>query len=211
VAKPASAKKRLTISLAAGIIVGLVLVLLKSLKFVPLVGWDVTALIYVIWIWLSVWKMNPSGTKAHANQEDPGRALADIVLIFASLASLVAVGFMIMQASSAEGLEKGIEVALGLLSVVVSWAVVHTSYTLKYALLYYSRPEGGVNFNQSNPPKYTDFAYLAFTVGLTFQVSDTDVEDSGIRKAILKHMLLSYLFGAVIIATTINTIANLGK
>lgn len=210
-AKPASAKQRLIVAIIPGALAAIALILLGQAKYAPLAGWDVTALTFITWIWLSVWKMDPPNTKSHARREDPGRAISDIVLIFASLISIVAIGFMIMQASSAEGREKGVEVALGLFSVVVSWAVVHTSYTLKYAMLYYGRPEGGINFNQKPAPKYTDFAYLAFTIGLTFQVSDTDIEDAEIRKAIVKHMLLSYLFGAVIIATTINTIANLGK
>jgi uncharacterized membrane protein len=68
-----------------------------------------------------------------------------------------------------------------------------------------------VDFNEKTAPKYTDFAYLAFTIGLTFQVSDTNIQTMLIRKTALKHALLSYLFGAVIIATTINTIASLGK
>jgi uncharacterized membrane protein len=211
VAKPASAKLRLIVSAIAGIFTAVVLLLLGTAKFAPLGAWDTIAAVYVGWVWFDVWKMNATQTKSHANTEDPGRALADMLLIVASLISLVAVGFMIMEASSSSGLEKAIEVALGLLSVIASWAVVHTSYTLKYAALYYGKPEGGINFNNSNSPRYTDFAYLAFTVGLTFQVSDTDLQASELRKAVLKHMLLSYLFGAVIIATTINTIANLGK
>jgi uncharacterized membrane protein len=210
-AKPATAKKHLIVSAAAGIVAAAALVLLGANKYAPLGAWDVTALIYVCWIWLIVWKMNATQTKDHASAENPGRALADLLLIIASLASLVAVGFMIIQASSSEGIEKAIEIALGLFSVVVSWAVVHTNYTLKYATLYYAQPEGGVNFNNKNRPKYTDFAYVSFTVGLTFQVSDTDIETEEFRRTILKHALLSYLFGAVIIATTINTIANLGK
>ncbi len=88
---------------------------------------------------------------------------------------------------------------------------VHTVFTLKYARLYYTGIDGGISFNEDDPPRYTDFAYLAFTVGMTFQVSDTDVSDKGIRRTILRHMLLSYVFGAVIIAVTINLVAGLTK
>jgi uncharacterized membrane protein len=80
---------------------------------------------------------------------------------------------------------------------------------LRYAQLYYTRPQGGVNFNQETPPRYLDFAYPAFTIGMTFQVSDTDLEKPEIRVAALRHGLLSYLFGAVILAATINLIAGL--
>jgi uncharacterized membrane protein len=209
--RPAPTKRRLIISAGAGILAAAGLILLGAAKFAPLAAWDIIALIYTGWIWITIWGMSAVQTKTHANTEDPGRAVADILLITASIISLVAVGFMITQASSSEGIEKAIEVALGLFSVIASWAVVHTTYTLKYSTLYYGQAAGGVNFNNKSQPAYTDFAYLAFTIGLTFQVSDTDLEEPEFRKTVLKHMLLSYLFGAVIIATTINTIANLGK
>jgi uncharacterized membrane protein len=96
-------------------------------------------------------------------------------------------------------------------SVVLSWAVVHTIFTLRYARLYYVGTDGGIDFNQDQPPRYTDFAYLAFTLGMTFQVSDTDLKTSTIRATALRHALLSYLFGAVIIAVTINLVAGLSK
>jgi uncharacterized membrane protein len=210
-AKPASAKKKMIISAVGGVIAAVIVVLLGAAKFAPLGSWDTVAVIYVVWIWLSVWRMSGSQTKIHARAEDPGRALSDMLLIAASLISLIAVGFMITEASSSSGIEKAVEIALGLFSVVASWAVVHSTYTLKYAKSYYGDPEGGIDFNNNSAPKYSDFAYLAFTIGLTFQVSDTDIKTNELRRTILKHALLSYLFGAVIIATTINTIANLGK
>jgi uncharacterized membrane protein len=66
-----------------------------------------------------------------------------------------------------------------------------------------------VDFNQDDPPRYADFAYLAFTIGMTFQVSDTDLKTTEIRATALRHALLSYLFGSVILAATINLIAGL--
>jgi uncharacterized membrane protein len=89
--------------------------------------------------------------------------------------------------------------------------VVHTIFTLRYARLYYTGRDEGVDFNQDDPPSYADFAYLAFTVGMTFQVSDTQITHHAMRAAILRHALLSYLFGTVIVATTINLVAGLGK
>ena len=76
---------------------------------------------------------------------------------------------------------------------------------------YYVGPDGGVNFNQDAPPRYLDFAYLAFTIGMTFQVSDTDLQTGSIRATALRRALLSYLFGAVILATTINLFSGLGS
>jgi uncharacterized membrane protein len=64
---------------------------------------------------------------------------------------------------------------------------------------------------QDDPPRYADFAYLAFTIGMTFQVSDTDLKTTEIRATALRHALLSYLFGSVILAATINLIAGLAR
>jgi uncharacterized membrane protein len=81
---------------------------------------------------------------------------------------------------------------------------------LRYARLYYTPPEGGVEFNSTEPPRFSDFAYLAFTLGMTFQVSDTNLKTNGFRKLALGQSLLSYLFGTVILAATVNLVVSLG-
>ncbi len=89
--------------------------------------------------------------------------------------------------------------------------MVHTIFTLRYAALYYrTGTPGGIDFNQVAPPRYRDFAYVAFTLGMTFQVSDTDITDSEIRATALRHALLAYLFGTLVIAVTVNMLAGLG-
>jgi uncharacterized membrane protein len=92
-------------------------------------------------------------------------------------------------------------------TIILSWGVVHTVYMLRYAHLYYNPPRGGIDFN-GDEPNYLDFAYLAFTLGMTYQVSDTDIQDQTIRRTVLAHTLLSYVFGTVIIAATINIVAG---
>jgi uncharacterized membrane protein len=80
---------------------------------------------------------------------------------------------------------------------------------LRYAVLYYGGEVGGIDFNQTTPPRYSDFAYLAFTVGMTFQISDTSLTSHDIRTACLRHALLSYLFGSLILAAMVNLVASL--
>ena len=91
----------------------------------------------------------------------------------------------------------------------MSWVAIHTVFILRYAQLYYSGTPGGIDFKQPEPPAYVDFAYLAFSIGMTFQVSDTDLQTRKIRATALRHSLLSYLFGVVIVAMTINLIMEL--
>jgi uncharacterized membrane protein len=100
---------------------------------------------------------------------------------------------------------------LALVSVFVSWALVHTVFTLKYARLYYAGTAGGIDFNGAGAPDYPDFAYLSFTIGMTFQVSDTDIQSKAIRRTALRHAWLSFPLVAVIIATSINLVSGLAK
>lgn len=207
----ASARTRLLISATIGLIAAVVLVATGRAGYAPLVAWDVAALSFVVAALATVLRFDANETRRHALRENPGRGLADLLLIITSIASIAAVGVLIFQANDSEGIKKGIDIALGLVSVVVSWSVVHTVYLLNYARLYYAEPEGGIDFNESEKPCYMDFAYLAFTVGMTFQISDTDLQDKKIRSTVLKHAVLSYLFGTVIIATTINTVVTLSS
>ena len=95
--------------------------------------------------------------------------------------------------------------------MVLSWFVVHTVFAARYARIYYTGPDGGVNFNQPEPPRYSDFAYVAFTIGTTFQISDTNLTSNEMRRTVLRHSMVSYLFGAFIIAVTVNLLAGLAR
>jgi uncharacterized membrane protein len=128
------------------------------------------------------------------------------VLLLASLASLGAVAVLLVGSARGQDL---LAAALGVLGVAVSWLTVHTIYTLGYAAVYYAGRPGGIDFNQDEPPRYADFAYVGFTLGMTYQVSDTTITDSAIRSMVLRQSLLSYLLGAVVIATTVNLVIAL--
>lgn len=206
-----SAAVRVAVSLACGALTAAVVALIGPVWLVPLSAWDVTGVVFVGWMWSSIWSLDPSDTAARARCENPGRAAADVLLLCASVVSLLAVGLVLVQAGKLHGLEKGLLVGMGVASVVLGWAVVHTIFTLRYAKLYYGSRSGGIDFNEDDEPDYADFAYLALTIGMTFQVSDTDLQTKEIRRTALRHALLSYIFGALIIATTINLIAGLGK
>ena len=176
-----------------------------------LIGWAVFSLIFLIGIWLIVWPMDADSTARHSQLEDPSRALADGAVLMAAVASLGGVGFILLKAAHADGGTKVLYLSVGVLSVIFAWAAVHSVFTLRYAAAYYLEPVGGVDYNQDESPCYADFAYLAFTIGMTFQVSDTNLTIGTIRRLALRHALLSYLFGAVIIGLVINVVASLLK
>lgn len=206
-----TAATRLSAAAGVGILAGALVAVIGPWWLIGLGAWIVAALVYVGWMWATIWPFDADQTARHAQREDPGRAWTGAVLLSASVVSLVALGLVLVRSGQSHGLEKGLLVGSGVLSVVLAWAVVHTVFSLRYADLYYAGEPGGVDFNEGDPPAYSDFAYLAWTLGMTFQVSDTDLKTKEIRRTALRHALLSYAFGALIIATTVNLIAGLGK
>ena len=206
-----SARTKLLTCAAAGIAAGTAAALLGTGREAPLIGWVTLAAVFCIWVWASVWGMDAEATAAHAKGESPGRDLADLILLGASIASLIAVGLVLFGAGGQRGATKYIQAGLAVASVTVSWVLVHTVFTLKYARIYYGHPVGGIDFNQEERPQYSDFAYLAFTLGMTFQVSDTDLQNKTVRRTALRHALISFPLGTVIIATAVNLVAGLAR
>ena len=115
---------------------------------------------FVIWVWVTVAGADAVATARTARAEDASRTAADTVLIGAGDASLLAVAFVLAQASHSHAPARGLLTALALGSVALAWTSVHTVYVLRYARLYYSPPEGGIDFH-GEAPAYLDFAYLA--------------------------------------------------
>jgi uncharacterized membrane protein len=202
---------RVAISAAVGLLTAIVTGVLAPVWAVPLASWGLAALVFVAWMWRSIWPLSPQQTADRSRSEDPGRATTDLVLLSASIASLIAVGLVLVQANRASGFEKDVLVCLSVASIILSWAVVHTVYTLRYAALYYAGQPGGIDFNEDDQPDFADFAYLALTIGMTYQVSDTNLKTKAIRRTAVRHALLSFAFGTLIIATTINLVAGLGQ
>jgi uncharacterized membrane protein len=202
------ARTRFAVMGAVGVAVTGILIALGQADIAAIAGWAAACVVYLIWIWATIGGMDARTTESHAHREDPTRSISDVLLILAGTASLVVIVLVLVLSNGAAGVERDVLSGVAILSVVLSWFLIHTLYTLRYAVLYYSGTRGGISFNQDELPRYGDFAYLAFTLGMTFQVSDTNISSSTIRMAVLRHSLLSYLFGAVILATLVNLIAG---
>lgn len=218
---------RFVVMVVAGIAAALATGLSGAWVQAATVGWCTAALTYVAWVWLVIGRMDPDQTRGHATAEDPSRGVTDLLILAANVASLAAVSAVVVDSHTSAGAaalrgstQAGATLGAGLLamaSVALSWMLVHTLFTLRYAELYYGTgerggpEEGGISFNQDRPPQYTDFAYLATSLGMTYQVSDTNLQNHTIRAEALKHSLLSYLFGTVILATMINLVIGLAS
>ena len=200
---------RIFVCVTLGVAVALVVGNAVGWRF-AIVGWVVAAGVYVAWTQSILRGMDAEQTCIWATREDPTRGVADAVILSASVASLGGVGYVVA-AASRSGAGSIVAAIVGILTVAASWFAVHTLFTVHYARLYYSDDPGGINFHDPEPPRFRDFAYVAFTVGMTYQVSDTEIGLTSIRAAVLRHALLSYLLGAVVLAVTINLIAGLGS
>ena len=205
----ASAGRRVAIAVPIGTAIGALTLFIVPWQAAVLLGWIAAALLYVIGVWATVRSFDAATTKRNAVHQDPSMATTDLLVVFAGVACLAAVGLALVKAGSAHGGTKAYLIAIGVVSVALAWAAVHTVYTLLYARLYYSAPVGGIDFNEPDDPTYLDFAYLSLTIGMTFQVSDTNLTTKRVRRSALHHALLSYLFGAVIIALLINVVSSL--
>lgn len=202
---------RFVLMLVAGVLVAVITGLLGRWDFALITGWAAASITYVIWVWAMIGHMDAATTSSHATREDPARPMADLLIVLASIASLGAIVFLLIGTSGASDTVQVVVAAFAVFGVALSWFLIHTLFTLRYASLYYQGVDGGVDFNQKEPPSYGDFAYLAFTLGMTFQVSDTNLTTREVRMTALRHGLLSYLFGSVILASLINLIAGLSS
>jgi len=208
---PAAAGTRAMAAAGVAVAAGAVAGLFASWQAAVLIAWEAAAVTFLGWVWLAIGGLDAEQTRRLAVREDDSRAAAELMVLTASVLSLIGVGTAVFKGSRATGGTEALLVTLGVLSIVVAWAVVHTVFTLRYAHLYYGGTPGGIDFNEDDPPRYLDFAYLSFTIGMTYQVSDTNLQSKTIRATAFRQGLLSYLFGTVIVAMTINVVAGLFK
>jgi uncharacterized membrane protein len=203
---PRRALGRFSAAVAIGVLVS-VLLSGHSWPLRALAAWDVGGVVLSILAWLLVVKSSAAKTARLAAQEDPGRTAVWIIVILASLVSMFSAGYVLRISKTATLDEERTLVGLSLLAVALSWILTHTSYTLRYAHLYYRDDEegvGGLVFPGKSEPRYFDFAYFAFTIGMCFQVSDVVVEGSQLRAAVLGHALLSFVYNTTILALALN-------
>lgn len=207
-----SLRRRVLTSVGLGVVVGCVVAAFAPWQLAVLLGWCAVAGSIVTRVWTRVRSFTPEQTRELATREDDSRASSEILLLGAALASLGGAAAGLLKAHQSDAPMEALLTGAVVLTVALSWALVHTVFALRYAHQFYDPTEVGHIDFKSGPgyePDYGDFAYVAFTVGMTFQVSDTDVGSRLTRRTVLEHALMSYLFGAVIVALMVNVIAAL--
>jgi len=180
-------------------------------------SWDAFAFLVVSLDWVSILTTPHREMRARAQEQDLSRLFIFLFVVVAACAALFAVGFLI---STNKGQLRGhftIHLLLTLLTVILSWCVMHTVFGLRYAHTFYGdsdelgvdRRAGGLSFPGERDPDYFDFAYFSFVVGMTCQVSDVQIISRRMRRLTLTHSILSFGFNTVILALLINTVSSL--
>ncbi|MFL5738210.1 MAG: DUF1345 domain-containing protein [Actinomycetota bacterium] len=203
---------RVSWAAAAAIIVLVVAMFFTPWQVAILLGWDAGILVFMAWVFVDTWELSPTETQRLAKRVDDFETSSHAILVLASIISLVGVGLALFKASEGEGVAKALITLVAVVSVALSWTVVHTVFMVRYARRYFEENDGqggGIDFHGNEMPDYRDFAYLAFTIGMTYQVSDTDISVRAIRRVALRHALISYIFGVSVIAVVVNVVAGL--
>jgi uncharacterized membrane protein len=208
----AHALRRAVTIIAVAVVVTIALLPWVAWELAGVLGWDAAAITFLVTAWHLIGQADSTDTRRLGGEASDSRTIGTVLLVLVCLVGLVGAGFALGFARSQSGSFRWLLIGMAALTVALSWAMLNTVYTLRYAHLYYGLRAPGIAFSDrdSDPaPTYRDFAYVAFTIGMTYQVADTTLRDSRTRRTVMVHALLAYVFGVVIIAGAINLAAAL--
>jgi uncharacterized membrane protein len=178
--------------------------------------WVVFSISYIITNWIIFFTMPVAHIEKMANKEDGSRIFVLISILVSSFASMFTVLLLMVSAGESAKGSAG-NIILIITGIMSSWTMLHTIFTLHYAHLYYNKiknkdaPSSGLDFPNEKKPDYIDFAYFSFVIGMTFQVSDVQINSRIMRRTALAHGLLSFALNTFVVALTINLLAGLSK
>jgi uncharacterized membrane protein len=199
---------RLLASIAIGVAVFFVLPGTERLTTRILVCWDVTVTVYLVLAFCMISRFDLERVKQRCAAQDEGGVLILVLTVFAAIASLAAIIAELGSIRGTPAAEGKLYIACALLTIALSWIFIHVIFTLHYAHEYYGeggdRHIGGLEFPRDDEPDYWDFVYFAFVVGMTFQVSDVQVTSKLLRRLVVAHGAVSFLFNVAIISLLVN-------
>jgi uncharacterized membrane protein len=209
------ARTRVGLALLVGLVTFLCLPHWLLLITRLLLGWNAGVIAFLGLAYTKILTATPEEISHTARRQDEPRVAILIVAMLAAAASLVAIGFLLLQAQALPSLHRVALIALAGLTVVTAWVLVHTLFVFHYAHLYDGdrqepgKADRGLDFPGDDRPDYWDFAYFSFCIAMTSQVSDVQVSSQRLRRLVWIHSLFSFAFYTVILALTINLVAGL--
>ncbi|WP_029278707.1 DUF1345 domain-containing protein [Pedobacter borealis] len=205
----------LLISLFLGIAFYLVSLFFKMSVLTHIMfGWDVFCLILITLHWYMFFHTSVAETHLKAKMQDETRGEIFAIVLVSTFTGLLAVILLLINKDI-----DPLDLVVAITGMFLSWFLVHTTFSMRYAHLYYgddkkghsNKKGAGLEFPGADEPDFIDFAYFSFVLGMTFQVSDVEISDRKIRRLSLLHSLIAFIFNTVIVALTINALAGLSK
>ncbi|HLZ02507.1 MAG TPA: DUF1345 domain-containing protein [Bradyrhizobium sp.] len=201
------ARPRTFISIVLGIVAFLALPASSRLVTRLLIGWDVFAAFYLVLVYIMMWRSTRHHIRRNAILQDDGRFLILLVTAVGAFASIAAIVFELGGTHHAVP-----QLTIATLTIVLSWAVVHTAFALHYAHDYYRgiKP-GGLQFpsgETQDHADYWDFMYFSFVIGMTAQVSDVGITDKTIRRTATVHGIIAFVYNTALVALMVNIAAS---
>ena len=211
-----SGLKKLLFCISLSVIVYIILALIKiDLESRIILAWDTFCLSMIVHTWLLFFITTQDDLHEVVEKQDDGLKVIFVIVLIAVCSSLF--GTLILLNGKDEPVyDKIFHTIISLSPVVLSWFLLHTTFAIRYAHLHHDHINlkagsdvGNIDFPTNEQPDYLDFAYFSFVIGMTFQVSDVQVSSRVIRRFVLMHSIISFVFNTIIVALTINTIASL--
>lgn len=202
-----STRLRLLLAVAVGAVLGIVLGLTMGGSFAIMIAIAVAEAVFLVSSWLSLSPMDAEQTRDSVTGEDLSPS-ADEALTAGAAALAVITVVSLHLGSSGSGGGATLGAVITLIGVFGAWACVHQTYAVHYAHRYYSTG-GGLDFGDDEDPAYSDFLYVAYAIGMTYGVTDTGATSRGMRRIVLRHGLISFVFGLVILGAAVNLVAGI--
>jgi uncharacterized membrane protein len=204
------ARPRLFICCAVGILVTTALTVVPDWRPATrlLAGWDVASGLYLVLAFHMMASSDVHRIRYRAAMQDEGQAVILVVTVVSGLASLAAIFAELGSVAGAS--RQPVHVALATVTILLSWAFIHTIFALHYTHEFYDdETGGGMAFPGSDrEPDYWDFVYFSFVIGMTSQVSDVAVTTKRVRRTVAAHGVVAFVFNAALLALTVNLAAS---
>lgn len=202
---------RLWTAVAAGIVVFLLLPMSQPLSVRMLVGWDCGVTLFLVAIYLWMRRFTPEQICSHYVEEDPSAAVILAAVTAAALLSLIAIIQPLVTIRHLAHDQRVWRFALAAVTLIDSWLLVPTMFTMHYADLFYSAPPGNrpLQFPRTEMPAFWDFAYFSITIAAASQTADVSTTTASIRRVVILHEIVSFAFNIAVLGFAINITAGL--
>lgn len=209
------ARSRLVVSVLVAILLAIFIPdeLIPKLITRSIFGWDVGALIYLLFTFRMMFGLRQEKIEARAKAQDEGQTLVLILVIVAAVVTLGAIIHELALTKDLGGTQRYPHIALAIVTILTSWFFTHIMFAQHYAHDYYLEKSdgqpGGLDFPGTETPDYLDFFYFACIIGTSGQTADVSFTSATMRRTGLVHCVLAFFFNTTLLALTINIASGL--